>query len=167
MSAIITSAQPPGAQGETTPRFRCMTESDLDVVMAIENVIYTHPWTRVNFADSLAAQSHCHVLEWHGVMVGYAVLMTGAGEAHLLNLSIAAAWQRRGLGRELLDHVIGCARELKVQKIFLEVRASNTAARALYANSRFREIGVRRDYYPAQVGREDAIVLECVLGYVP
>jgi ribosomal-protein-alanine N-acetyltransferase len=153
------------AQLETSPRFRRMTESDLDTVMAIENVIYTHPWTRGNFADSLAAKSHCHVMQWHGVMVGYAVLMTAADEAHLLNLSIAAAWQQRGLGRELLDYMIGFARELKVQKIFLEVRASNTAARALYANSRFREIGVRRGYYPAHAGREDAIVLECVLGY--
>ena len=144
-----------------------MTESDIDAVMAIEEVIYTHPWTRGNFVDSLAAQSHCYVLEWHGVMAGYAVLMTGAGEAHLLNLSIAGAWQRRGLGRELLGHVIGLARDLKVQKIFLEVRASNAAARALYGSSRFCEIGVRRAYYPAHVGREDAIVLERVLEYAP
>lgn len=151
------------AQLHSTPRIRRMTASDLDAVMAIEQVIYTHPWTRGNFADSLAAQNHCHVLEWHGTMVGYAVFSIGAGEAHLLNLSIAGAWQRRGLGRELLDYVVGFARELKAQKIFLEVRASNAAARALYANSRFREIGVRKDYYPAHVGREDAIVLECAL----
>ena len=124
------------AQLSAAPCFRRMTASDIDAVMAIEEVIYTHPWTRGNFVDSLAAQSHCYVLEWHGVMAGYAVLMTGAGEAHLLNLSIAGAWQRRGLGRELLNRVIGLARELKVQKIFLEVRTSNAPARALYANSR-------------------------------
>ncbi len=140
-----------------------MTESDLGAVMAIEEVIYTHPWTRGNFADSLAARSHCTILEWHGVTAGYAVMMTGAGEAHLLNLSIAAAWQRRGLGRALLNHVVDVARELKVQKIFLEVRVSNEAARALYVNARFHEIGVRRDYYPAHGGREDAVVLEYVL----
>jgi [ribosomal protein S18]-alanine N-acetyltransferase len=91
------------AQLEFSSRFRRMTPSDLDAVMAIENVIYTHPWTRGNFADSLTAQSHCYVMEQHGIMIGYAVLMTGAGEAHLLNLSIAAAWQRRGMGRELLS----------------------------------------------------------------
>jgi ribosomal-protein-alanine N-acetyltransferase len=154
------------AQLNTAPGFRRMTESDIDAVMAIEQVIYTHPWTRGNFVDSLAAQSHCYVLSWHGVIVGYAVLTTGAGEAHLLNLSIASAWQRRGLGRELLDCVVGLARELKVQKLFLEVRNSNAAARALYANSHFCEIGVRKDYYPAHAGREDAIVLERVLGHV-
>lgn len=157
----------PLPHGDAAPRFRRMTESDLDAVMAIEDVVYTHPWTRGNFADSMAAQSQCVVLEWHGVMCGYAVLTTGADEAHLLNLSIAAAWQRRGLGRELLEYVIGLARELKVRKIFLEVRTSNTAARALYAHSRFREIGVRSGYYPAHTGREDAIVLECLLGYAP
>lgn len=149
----------------SAPHFRRMTESDIDAVLAIEEVIYTHPWTRGNFVDSLAAYSHCYVLEWHGVMAGYAVLMIGAGEAHLLNLSIAGAWQRRGLGRELLDYVVSLARDLKVERIFLEVRASNAAARALYAKSRFREIGVRKAYYPAHAGREDAIVLECVLGY--
>jgi ribosomal-protein-alanine N-acetyltransferase len=162
MTSSTMSAMP-----DASPHFRRMTERDLDAVMAIEEVIYTHPWTRGNFTDSLAAQSHCQVLEWHGVVVGYAVLATGADEAHLLNLSIAGAWQRRGLGRELLDHVVSLARELKVQKIFLEVRASNAAARRLYANSRFREIGVRRSYYPAHTGREDAIVLESVLGYKP
>ena len=142
-----------------------MMESDLDSVVAIENVIYTHPWTRGNFVDSLAVHNHCRVLEWRGVVVGYTVLATGADEAHLLNLGVAAAWQRRGLGREILHHVIELARVLKVQKIFLEVRASNAAARALYAQSRFREIGLRRSYYPAHAAREDAIVLECVLGY--
>ncbi len=168
MSASLNNARAPSvpkAPAEDTPRFRPMAEGDLDAVMAIENVVYTHPWTRGNFVDSLTAQSHCHVLEWHGVIVGYAVLTTGADEAHLLNISVAAAWQRRGLGRELLDHVIVLARTLKVQKIFLEVRTSNSAARALYAQSRFREIGVRRGYYPAPTAREDAIVLECVLGY--
>ena len=157
------------AQLDTTPRLRRMNESDLDAVMAIENVIYTHPWSRGNFTDSLTAQSHGFVLEQHGVIVGYAVLMTGAGEAHLLNLSIAAAWQRRGLGRELLYRILYAARELNVQKIFLEVRVSNVAARALYAQAGFCDIGLRKGYYPAFVtegtadGREDAIVLAYAL----
>lgn len=160
MNAGPMSVQMPVAQSETVPQLRRMTDSDLDAVMAIENVIYTHPWTRGNFADSLAAQSHGYVMTWHGVIVGYAVLMTGAGEAHLLNLSIAAAWQRRGLGRTLLGYVVDKARDLKVQKIFLEVRVSNAAARALYAKSNFREFGLRRGYYPAYAEREDAVVLE-------
>jgi ribosomal-protein-alanine N-acetyltransferase len=110
--------------------------------------------------DSLKSGSHGWIMEWRGVMVGYAVLTTGAGEAHLLNLSVAAAWQRRGLGRECLSYLIVFIEEFNVTTLFLEVRVSNAAARALYAQAGFREIGVRRDYYPAHGGREDAIVLE-------
>ena len=145
-----------------------MLEADLDAVMAIENVIYTHPWTRGNFSDSLANDSgaggNCWVMELHGVMVGYAVVSCAVGEAHLLNLSVAAAWQQRGLGREILLYVIDFIKKNKIIVMFLEVRISNTAARALYAQTGFREIGVRRGYYPAPVGREDANVLEFLPG---
>ena len=139
---------------------RPMGGADLDAVMAIENVIYTHPWTRGNFADSLNAGSHCWIIEYEGVMVGYAVLAMAAGEAHLLNLSVAAAWQRRGFGREMLMYLFDFIEKIGVAPMFLEVRASNAAARALYAQAGLREIGVRRAYYPAHDGREDAIVLE-------
>jgi len=144
-------------------RYRAMTIADLDAVMAVENAIYTHPWTRGNFSDSIAAGSHCWVMESGGETTGYAVTMTGAGETHLLNLSIALPWQRQGLGRELLRFVIARARALQSVKIFLEVRVSNTGARKLYLGTGFREIGLRRDYYPAHHGREDARVLEFVL----
>jgi [ribosomal protein S18]-alanine N-acetyltransferase len=148
------------AQLKPATTFRRMREADLDAVMAIENVIYTHPWTRGNFVDSLGAGGPCWVMELHGVMVGYAVLSAAADEAHLLNLSVAAAWQRRGLGRAFLLYLIDFIKENKINVMFLEVRVSNAAARALYAQMGLREIGVRRAYYPAPVGREDAIVLE-------
>jgi len=137
-----------------------MRAADLDAVVAIENVIYTHPWTRGNFVDSLAAGSHCWVLEYNGVIAGYAVVNAGAGEAHLLNLSIGAPWQRRGWGRALLLYVFDFINKNSLNVLFLEVRVSNAGARALYAQMGLREIGVRRNYYPAPVGREDAIVLE-------
>ena len=121
-----------------------MAGADLDAVMAIENVIYTHPWTRGNFADSLSAGSACWVMELQGVMVGYAVLSCAAGEAHLLNLSVAAAWQRRGLGRALLMYVFDLIKKNNIIVLFLEVRVSNTAARTLYANAGFREIEIGR-----------------------
>lgn len=152
------------AQLNPAVSFRRMVAADLEAVMAIENVIYTHPWTRGNFADSLHAGSTCWVMELQGVMVGYAVLSCAAGEAHLLNLSVAAAWQRRGLGRALLLYVIDFIKENNIVVMFLEVRESNTAARTLYTQTGFREIGVRRGYYPAYVGREDAIVLEFLPG---
>ncbi len=141
-------------------QFRRMVAADLDAVMAIENVIYTHPWTRGNFADSLAAGSHCWVMESNAVMTGYAVLNIAAGEAHLLNLSIAGSWQRRGLGRTFLFYLYDFIGKNGADVLFLEVRESNLGARALYAQAGFREIGTRRGYYPSYIGREDAIVLE-------
>ncbi len=148
------------AQLKSDMHFRRMRDTDIDAVIAIEGVIYTHPWTRGNFSDSLSADSPCWIMVLRGVVVGYAVLTTAAGEAHLLNLSVADAWQRRGLGRALLLYIIDFIKEIKCSALFLEVRLSNQAARVLYAQSGFREIGVRRAYYPASVGREDAIVLE-------
>lgn len=148
------------AQLDATPRCRRFNEADLDAVMAIENAVYTHPWTRDNFTDSLNAGYQCWLMECAGMMVGYCVVAIAAGEAHLLNLSIAPGWKRRGLGSLLLEFVQRLVAERAAQRIFLEVRVSNAAARALYARAGFREIATRRGYYPAGAGREDALVLE-------
>lgn len=145
------------------PRYRRMTEADIDAIMAIENVIYPHPWTRGNFNDSLRAGYHCWVMEAGGETIGYSVMMIGAGEAHVLNLSIAAQWQRQGRGREMLQFLLKLARDFSASRILLEVRPSNVAGRGLYAAAGFSEIATRRDYYPARDGREDAIVLELEL----
>jgi ribosomal-protein-alanine N-acetyltransferase len=141
-------------------QMRLMTTEDLAVIETIEQSVYTHPWTRGNFADSLAAGYQCRILEQDGRIAGYAVLMLAAGEAHLLNLSIAGALQRRGLGSELLRFMTQLARDCGAQTLYLEVRASNQAGRALYARHGFAEIGTRRGYYPAHEGREDAVTME-------
>jgi ribosomal-protein-alanine N-acetyltransferase len=151
------------ARLDIAPGYRRMSSHDLDVVMEIERVIYPHPWTRGNFSDSLAAGYHCWIVEYGGVVVGYSVAMIAAGEAHLLNLSIAAPWQRRGLGSELLKFILGLARDSAATKVYLEVRPSNTAAIALYTRAGFSQIGSRRNYYPSQEGSEDAVVMERVL----
>ena len=148
------------AQLDMLLRYRCMTGADLDALVAIEETIYPHPWTRGNFSDSLAAGYHCWIAECGGEMAGYAVVAIAAGEAHLLNLSVAGPWQRRGIGRELLNFVLRLARESGAARILLEVRPTNSAARALYAAAGFAEIATRRGYYPPDESREDAIVLE-------
>ena len=148
------------AQLELIPRYRHMTAADLDAVAAIEEAIYPHPWTRGNFSESLAAGYHCWIAECGGEIAGYCVVAIGAGEAHLLNMSVAAPWQRRGIGREVLGFVLRLARESDAARILLEVRPSNEAARALYATAVFAVIATRRDYYPAGGSREDAIVLQ-------
>lgn len=153
MSALLNSL----------PRYRRMTESEIDLIMAIENAMYPHPWTRGNFRDSLLAGYHCPVMEIDHAIIGYSVLVIAADEAHLLNLSIASAWQRRGCGWEFLQHLLKLARDFGAGRIMLEVRPSNAAGRGLYAAAGFREIAIRRDYYPAHDGREDAVVMELEL----
>ena len=148
---------------ENLPRYRAMTIHDLDAVMAIEKVVYPHPWTRGNFSDSLHSGYHCWMMECGGESVGYIVAMIAAGEAHVLNLSIAAQWQRRGHGSALLEFLLGFARERGAGRVLLEVRLSNAAGRGLYAAAGFREIATRRGYYPDYNGREDAIVMELEL----
>jgi len=136
-----------------------MAERDLDEVMAIESVIYSHPWTRGNFADSLRAGYECRVLRLGPELIGYFVLMVAAAEAHLLNLSISAAHQRAGHGSALRGQAAELAAKLSARSLFLEVRPSNRGAQALYTRFGFRTVAVRRGYYPAHTGREDALVL--------
>ena len=140
-----------------------MREEDLPAVMAIEQAIYTHPWTQANFADSLRAGYECRVWRVNGELVGYFILMAAAGEAHLLNLSVAEPHQRRGHGAALLSEAAGLARSLAAKNVFLEVRPSNRAAQKLYTRFGFRKVAVRRGYYPAHAGREDALVLTLAL----
>jgi ribosomal-protein-alanine N-acetyltransferase len=141
------------------PHLSPMRETDLEEVLAIENAIYSHPWTRGNFVDSLTAGYECRSLRLGAELLGYFVLMVAAQEAHLLNLSIAEAHQRRGYGSGLLHEAIDLARRLGARNVFLEVRPSNGGAQALYTRFGFRRIGTRRGYYPAHSGREDALVL--------
>ena len=96
-------------------------------------------------------------------MLGYVVLMPAVDEIQLLNISIAREHQRKGLGRKLLDMAIKLAHDMRMCRMLLEVRPSNVAALVLYRGAGFREIGLRRGYYLADNGREDAIVMECKL----
>jgi ribosomal-protein-alanine N-acetyltransferase len=141
-------------------RLRDMIASDLDVVLRIEQQVHEHPWTRGNFDDALASGYLCKVAERDGETIGYAVLMQGVDDAELLDIGIAAQQQRRGFGRAVLEAVLALARELGRQRVVLEVRASNAAAIGLYRAKGFSEIGLRRNYYAASNGREDAILME-------
>ena len=142
---------------------RRMVLSDLDAVMAIETRCYSFPWTRGNFVDSLAAGYHAQVLLEHDELIGYLVAMAGVGEMHLLNITVAPMAQHRGLARRMLDELQHHCAQSRLPLLWLEVRASNHRARALYARRGFEEVGVRRNYYPASGGREDAIVMRLPL----
>ena len=144
-------------------QFRPMTEADLDAIMEIEPHIYSHPWSRGNFSDSLVSGYSAWVLLDGAKIIGYALMMMVLDEAHLLNLSVAKAYQKQGLGRLLLEHMIAIAKKHAAANMFLEVRPSNISAIALYENMGFNEMAVRRGYYPAHNGREDAVLMGLAL----
>lgn len=143
--------------------FAPMRIEDLAAVVDVERSAYEFPWTHGNFADSIANGHSAWTLRDGGHLVGYAVVMHAVDEAHLLNLTVAPAAQRRGLGWRLLEFMAENARSYGARTMLLEVRPSNPAAQRMYARYGFERIGVRRGYYPARNGREDAIVMRVAL----
>lgn len=149
------------------PRFtqRRMAVSDLKAVLAIEAGAYSFPWSRGNFIDSLSAGYIADLLleADRQTLVGYFVAMPGVDELHLLNLTVGRDWQGRGHGHALLDAVLAAGRERALATLWLEVRQSNARALALYRSRGFADVGLRRGYYPAAEGREDAVVMQLAL----
>ncbi len=140
-------------------RFAHLGESDIDAIVAIEKDVYVFPWTPGNFHDSLESGYLCMGAFLHGELIAYAILMRAIDEAHLLNLAVASRWQRQGIAALFLQRLIDEAANLDCKDFYLEVRPSNLAARMLYDRFGFRQVGLRRDYYPAVTGREDALFL--------
>ncbi|MEK7735397.1 MAG: ribosomal protein S18-alanine N-acetyltransferase [Pseudomonadota bacterium] len=141
------------------PRIRSMHWEDLPAVLRIEELAYEFPWTLSIFRDCLRVGYACCVLEAPSGVIGYGLMSVGAGECHLLNICVHPEYQRRGLGARLVEHLLAEAQRRGVRMALLEVRVSNTAAYCLYQKLGFDEVGLRKDYYPARQGREDAILL--------
>ena len=145
------------AHGDFT--IRAMSDTDVTGVMDIETRAYAFPWTAGIFRDCMGAGYCCYVLERNAEIIAYAVMSVAAGESHILNVCVSPDLRGEGYGYALIDRLIALARQLEADMMFLEVRPSNAAARRLYDKLGFNEIGVRRDYYPADQGREDALIL--------
>ena len=152
--------------------WRPLREGDIAYVAALEAQIHAAPWTVGNFRDALAAGYSARVGERECRIVAYGVLMLAPGEAQILNLSVVPDARRQGLGRELLRRFIDDARLLNAEQVFLEVRASNTAAIALYEAEGFASVARRIGYYPGAMvnagdagdaAREDALVMRRAL----
>ena len=140
-------------------RLRPMSVDDLDAVMEIERRAYEYPWTPGIFRDCLRVGYCCWCCEGAEGIQGYGVMSVAAGESHILNLTVDPGLQRRGIGSRLMRHFMQLARRHGADTVMLEVRPSNRAAIALYQKLGFNEMGVRRNYYPAAEGREDALLL--------
>lgn len=139
-------------------RLRTMARSDLPKVLTIETSNYTFPWDEDIFVDCFKAGYGCWVCEEDGKVVGYCIMTLGVGEAHILNISVDPSVQKQGMGRKMMESLIEIAKD-EAETMYLEVRPSNPGALALYKKLGFNEIGTRKDYYPAENGREDAIML--------
>ena len=144
---------------EPFPNFRPMRAEDLESVAAIEIAAYAFPWTHGIFADCLRAGYDCWVLARSAEIVGYGILSAAAREAHILNVCVSPGEQHRGFGRRIVLRLLDLARWHHAERVFLEVRPSNTHAIALYDTMGFNEIGRRPNYYPGKRGREDALVM--------
>jgi ribosomal-protein-alanine N-acetyltransferase len=142
---------------------RPMMEIDLPDVAAIEQKSYAFPWSENIFRDCLRVGYTCRALDLSGQIIGYGVMSLGAGEAHVLNVCVRDEYRSLGFGRRLLEHLLERAQSSGVNEAFLEVRPSNLAAIRLYQRLGFEQIGIRRGYYQAPDGREDAIVLKLEL----
>jgi [ribosomal protein S18]-alanine N-acetyltransferase len=163
MSAVFKPTESLEAQ------FEPMTRAWLAPVAAIERSAYAYPWTIGNFSDSITAGYQAQLLTGgapHQVLLGYFVAMKGVDETHLLNITVAPIHQRQGWARVMLDALAISSRGEGAQWLWLEVRASNARAKAIYERYGFRAVGLRRGYYPeGGVGllggsaREDAIVM--------
>ncbi len=150
MSAVLKEAE---------TLFRTMSEADLVHVLEIEEAVYDFPWSIVIFRDCLGGDDHCLLMEQGGVIIGYGIMSVVAGEAHILNLCIKPDLQSQGWGQKLLRYLMEFACYCDAGVIFLEVRSSNWRALRVYEKLGFHEVGGRRDYYRARIGREDALIL--------
>ena len=142
---------------------RPMRESDIASVIEIEQRAYPFPWTEGILRDCLRVGYGSCVLELGAALVGYGVIASGAGEAHLLNVCVREEFRGRGFGRALIEHLLSLAAAGGATMVFLEVRPANVGAIRLYETLGFRQVGVRRGYYQTPAGREDALVMRRAL----
>lgn len=162
MSAL---PQPPAAQAaDIEARFEALSLQHLDTLLEVEAAAYTHPWTRGNFIDAMAAGYQTQLLMAGDTLIGYFVAMRGVDEIHLLNITVAPTFRHQGWARVMLDALAVWSRGQQAQWLWLEVRASNSRAQQIYKAHGYHVVGERKRYYPAHADqREDAIVMSLKL----
>jgi ribosomal-protein-alanine N-acetyltransferase len=147
-------------------RFRPMSLPDVAAVSAVERAAYPFPWSDGVFRDCVRVGYVCRVVEWRGEVAGYGIMSFGAGEAHILNICVRSDLRGHGVGRRLMAYLLEQATDAYMQDVFLEVRPSNAVALTLYESMGFVRVGLRKGYYQAVGGREDALVYKLPLGMI-
>lgn len=136
-----------------------LSTTDLPRAFQIEKRAHAFPWSEQTFASNQGERYLNLQMSVDGEMAAFAITQIVLDEATLFNIAVDPAFQRRGLGRELLEHLIDTLEARGVATLWLEVRASNHAAIALYESFGFNEATIRRNYYPTAEGHEDAIIM--------
>jgi len=136
-----------------------MQQADVEEILKIEHSLYEFPWTEEIFNDCLRVGYCCWLLMEDDEIAAYSILSAAAGESHLLNLCVRKSSQRRGYGRQLMEHMLKVAKGHDANVCLLEVRPTNKSAVELYEKMDFVEVGLRPNYYPAKNGHEDALIL--------
>lgn len=140
-----------------------LTPGDLTRAYQIELASHAFPWTEKTLSSNQGERYLNLKLCIDDQIAAFAITQVVLDEATLFNIAVDPDYQRRGLGRELLQHLIDQLLQQGVMTLWLEVRASNSGAIALYQSFDFNEVTVRRGYYPSANGREDAIVMALTL----
>jgi ribosomal-protein-alanine N-acetyltransferase len=138
-----------------------MEKSDLDGVLAIEQISYPAPWKREHFLQEIHSHSSFpYVAVLDEMIAGYVCLMVLFEEAQILNIAVAPQYRGRGVARKLMELAVCVAGERGAEILSLEVRESNSAAIRLYEEFGFVRYYVRKRYYE---GKEDALLMEMSL----
>tara|TARA_B100000579_G_C22796552_1_gene837445 strand:+ start:907 stop:1413 length:507 start_codon:yes stop_codon:yes gene_type:complete len=142
---------------------RAIQESDFPSILEIEQASYNFPWSERIFLDCVAAGYHCRLLLKGEDVAGYCIVAYAAEEVHILNICVGPEYRRKGCARLLIENEISKGAKSSVKEIYLEVRVSNIGAICLYKGLGFKNVGIRKDYYPTESGREDAYVFRLLL----
>ncbi|OON40042.1 ribosomal-protein-alanine N-acetyltransferase [Izhakiella australiensis] len=140
-----------------------LTAADLERALEIEKRSHAFPWSAQTLSANQGERFVNLRLDSDGLMAAFAITQVVLDEATLFNLAVDPDYQRRGYGRQLLSYLLGELEKQNVMTLWLEVRASNQPALALYQQQGFNEVSLRRNYYPTATGREDAIVMALTL----
>ena len=139
--------------------YRDLTEADLPDILKIERQSYEFPWSEQIFRDCINSDYSCIGVSLYDRLAGYMIVSNVLDESHLLNICLSENWRGQGVAGVMIDYLASELKLRKLKRLYLEVRPSNLRALALYNHKGFEIIGLRKDYYPAEGGREDAITM--------
>lgn len=142
---------------------KAITSDDFDEIYAIEINAYPFPWSEKILRSMLNGDEYKIKLTLCDKIIAYVFILVVLDEATILNIAVDPKHQGKGLGKQLLQYVKSDLIEKNIVSLFLEVRESNLAARALYESEGFHEIDIRKNYYPIHNGRENAVIMACSL----